>query len=167
MLRKFVATQATTPGELRRALAAGDHPTAVRLAHTLKTVSGSVGLVHVCRVATDLEATLQAHEPAPRIDALLAACEELLAAAIASLAAQLGAEPPPLDAPSAPLSVLVTRLEGLLASGDFEAEAMLEANASALQAGLGKAFTSLRDDVRHFDFASALRRLRALGLARR
>ena len=167
VLRKFVATQATTPGELRRALAAGDHPTAVRLAHTLKTVSGSVGLVHVCRVATDLEATLQAHAPAPRIDALLASCEELLAAAIASLAAQLGAEPPPLDAPSAPLSVLVTRLEGLLASGDFEAEAMLEANASALQAGLGKAFTSLRDDVRHFDFASALRRLRALGLARR
>jgi two-component system sensor histidine kinase/response regulator len=64
MLRRYVEGQRSCPAELRQALDNGDWPTAERLAHTAKGVSGNIGAVQVPGRAEALE--LAIHNKCPR-----------------------------------------------------------------------------------------------------
>jgi two-component system sensor histidine kinase/response regulator len=64
MLRRYVEGQRNCPAELRQALDNGDWPTAERLAHTAKGVSGNIGAVQVPGRAEAL--ALAIHNKCPR-----------------------------------------------------------------------------------------------------
>jgi PAS domain S-box-containing protein len=59
ILRRFVATQSEAPDGIRQALLEGDEETAVRMAHTLKGLAGTVGADDLRRRAEELEAALR------------------------------------------------------------------------------------------------------------
>jgi two-component system sensor histidine kinase/response regulator len=77
MLRWFADGQADFVRDLRAAIAAGDHDTARRLAHTLKGAAGDIGATRVGEAAQRLEAALQAPS-AKAPPALVDAVEALL-----------------------------------------------------------------------------------------
>jgi two-component system sensor histidine kinase/response regulator len=64
MLRRYIEGQRNCAAELRQALDNGDWPTAERLAHTAKGVSGNIGAVQVPGRAEALE--LAIHNKCPR-----------------------------------------------------------------------------------------------------
>ena len=58
LLNKFADNQADAIGEIKDAIAKGDGERAVRLVHTLKGVSGSIGAEKLSKVAAELETAL-------------------------------------------------------------------------------------------------------------
>ncbi len=101
LLAKFAENQADALEKLRAALADGDQELSVRIAHTLKGVSGSIGADALHKAATELESALkQATESLP---------EDLLARTETALTAIL-----------LPIQALVTDREGgSMASGEL------------------------------------------------
>jgi len=59
LLQKFADNQANVISEIEEALASGQHELAVRLAHTLKGVSGSVGAIELFNSAAKLETAIK------------------------------------------------------------------------------------------------------------
>jgi len=59
LLQKFQQSFATADAVLRQQLAAGDLDSARRLAHTLKSVTGNIGAVRLCALASALDAKLK------------------------------------------------------------------------------------------------------------
>ena len=81
LLAKFAENQADALEELRAALADGDQELSVRIAHTLKGVSGSIGADALHEAAAELESALkQATESLP--EDLLAQTESALTAVL-------------------------------------------------------------------------------------
>jgi len=82
MLRKFVASQEDALLRIHTALAQADAATAQRIAHTLKSVSGSLGATTLPKVAEELEMALrqgvQGEDLKDAIDATLKALDNLM-----------------------------------------------------------------------------------------
>ncbi|MDB5892180.1 MAG: hypothetical protein JWP47_3011 [Polaromonas sp.] len=97
MLRRFVAGQTHTPVQISAALSASDLATAVRLAHTLKGVAGTLGAHEVQQAAAALEEALgDGKASAGDIALLLQTLQELLSELLATLAKCLANEPLPV-----------------------------------------------------------------------
>ena len=94
LLGKFVDNQAGAIDEIINALTGGDSDAAVRAAHTLKGVSGSIGAAELQRLGADLEKTLQ-ESPQSNVDALLAAAREELQRVTDAIMAALGSRERP------------------------------------------------------------------------
>jgi two-component system sensor histidine kinase/response regulator len=92
MLRRYVAGQKDVCAQIHQALAIGDMPTAERLAHTTKGVSGNVGATVVQDLAGALEQSLKDYEPPLDVQRRLSELESLLAVLIAALEARLPPE---------------------------------------------------------------------------
>jgi two-component system sensor histidine kinase/response regulator len=92
MLRRYVAGQKDVCAQIHQALAIGDMPTAERLAHTTKGVSGNVGATVVQDLAGALEQSLKDYEPPLDVQRRLLELESLLAVLIAALEARLPPE---------------------------------------------------------------------------
>ncbi len=71
LLRKFRESGRATAQEIRQALLADDQELAVRLAHTTKGVSASLGLLLLSRVAAILEKTLKEQASLPDLERAL------------------------------------------------------------------------------------------------
>ncbi|HWP12894.1 MAG TPA: response regulator, partial [Ramlibacter sp.] len=93
MLRRYVAGQKDVCAQIHHALAMGDMPTAERLAHTTKGVSGNVGATLIQDLAAALEQSLKEYQPPLDVQQRLLELERPLATLIAALDAQLPAEP--------------------------------------------------------------------------
>jgi polar amino acid transport system substrate-binding protein len=78
LLAKFADNQADAIDRLREEHAAGNREEAVRIAHTLKGVSGSIGATELQAVAMQLESTLKEGEEGP-LETLCAQAESELA----------------------------------------------------------------------------------------
>jgi two-component system sensor histidine kinase/response regulator len=78
MLDRYVKGQHGVPCELRAALAREDRATALRLAHTLKGLSDSVGAMAVVSPAAALEQALQHESDASKVEDLIAQVEDPL-----------------------------------------------------------------------------------------
>ncbi|MES2128772.1 MAG: response regulator, partial [Pseudomonadota bacterium] len=156
MLRGFVDNQAASAAQVRAALAAGDHATAVRLAHTLKGLAGNIGADALQQAADALERALGHGEPA---DALLAKLEQALASQLAALRAALPAAAPALPAASvdaAQCEAVCRQLARLLADDDAKAEKVLLEHQAMLAAALPQHFRALQQAIGQFDFEAAL-----------
>jgi PAS domain S-box-containing protein len=70
LLHKFVENQVGAIGEIRNARASRDNDTAIRVAHTLKGVGGSIGAGELQRLGAEVEHILK-ESPAADIDELL------------------------------------------------------------------------------------------------
>ena len=96
MLRRYVDGQRSCPAELRHALDRGDWPTAERLAHTARGVSGNIGAIVVPGHAHALEAAIREKRPRAEVDQHLDVFEDCLGDLISSLERSLdGAGPCP------------------------------------------------------------------------
>ncbi|MES2939895.1 MAG: response regulator [Pseudomonadota bacterium] len=91
MLRRYASGQRDAGSQIRAALQAGDRPTAERLAHTLKGVSGSVGASDIQALAGTLEDALRQGQPLEEVQLRLVEMEVPLGGLIAALEAQLPA----------------------------------------------------------------------------
>jgi PAS domain S-box-containing protein len=78
LLDKFVDNQADAVNQIRKEHEAGNHEEAIRAAHTLKGVSGSIGATGLQEVAQELETTLKEGEHGS-LQALCAQAEKELA----------------------------------------------------------------------------------------
>ncbi|TVT60332.1 MAG: response regulator [Azoarcus sp. PHD] len=156
LLRLFLQGQQDFVARFRAALADKDPATASRLAHSLKSVSASIGATVLAADATTLEMACRHAAQRDRIEGCVGAVERTLSEVIDSLCRL---EPVP-DAPAAPLDrdalqAHLDRLRQLLATSNTDAVEELD----ALQAGLGSGIgplARLDECVRAFDFESAL-----------
>ncbi|RQO62409.1 hypothetical protein DBR47_03995 [Paucibacter sp. KBW04] len=172
ILRRYCAGQAQTASALRAALAEGDRNTAVRLAHTLKGVSGNIGAHGLQALAGRLEHGLEAQGDGPEVQALLAelgpslrALIEAIETALASSAATPLAPAPVHGASTADLQDVLAQLRTKLHEGDSDCEDFWLAHASTLSgldAGLAQ---EVQTAIHHFDFEQALRCLDATASA--
>jgi CheY-like chemotaxis protein len=92
MLRRYIDGQRDVCTKVHEALAIGDIPTAERLAHTAKGVSGTIGATQVEALAAGLELSLKEYRPPVEVQQRLHDLEEPLADLVAALEVQL-----PLD----------------------------------------------------------------------
>ncbi|MCK6411060.1 MAG: response regulator [Azonexus sp.] len=165
LLRKFIANQADTDCRLRAACAAGDRETAVRLAHTLRSVAGNIGATDVMRLAGELESEILVGTGlAAGGPQALAPCAQALRDLLAALQTALDT----IDPPPAPRSSLgdamlngdeLRDLLRCLEQGDANASEFLEREASGLARLLGVAYREFATAVGNFDFELAHRLL--------
>jgi two-component system sensor histidine kinase/response regulator len=85
MLRRYVEGQRTCPSELRNALESDDWPSAERLAHTAKGVSGTIGAVRVPERAEALELAIRNKRPRVEVEQHLHGFEACLAELISGI----------------------------------------------------------------------------------
>ncbi len=171
LLLRFRDTQADFAAHFARARQDADTEAAMRCAHSLKGIAGSLGAKAVQEAAKELEAACRHHQPARLIDERLARTLAALELVIAGLR-QLGANPSLATAPrsgaeasgaeSAPIdqarvTALLTRLRILLADSDSEAgdvldELLDQVQGTPLQTVLARVEAAVAD----FDFDAAL-----------
>jgi two-component system sensor histidine kinase/response regulator len=82
LLRRYSEGQRDAASRVREALAGGDAIVAERLAHTLKGVSGNIGIVEAQAVAGELEAAIGGKQPDATISELLERLSSIVATAI-------------------------------------------------------------------------------------
>ncbi|MCQ4347330.1 response regulator [Pseudomonas stutzeri] len=164
LLGNLLRREHDMPHRLRLELARGDHGAALRLAHTLKGLTATVGAGATSQAAAALEQELRRKAPAETLEAALVRLEEAFATLLEPLAQWLGTPAPVPTPPPAPgqLRRICTTLVELLQEDDAEAVTWFNANAAALHAALSEEYPELERALRSFEFASALRILQPL-----
>ena len=166
MLEKYVAGQSGVVMAIREAIAAGDHETATRLAHTTKGVSGNIGASVVQKLAEALEDALKQAPPPAGLNAMVDALEAGLLPLVQAISAQL---PRPAVAPAAgPVAIdeaqltrVTQRLRSLLQDMDSEAGDWITAHAALLAAAYPGHIKAIKDALERFDFDVAIAQLEA------
>lgn len=114
VLHKFSENQKNAVSGIKEALEAGDSETAVRLAHTLKGLCGSIGAQALQAMAQELEYRIRDGAKKSELEPLLREAEDMLAAVVAE-AKLLQNEPEPVPTAQQPSPVSsVTRILAVL-----------------------------------------------------
>jgi signal transduction histidine kinase/CheY-like chemotaxis protein len=114
LLDRFRREQPGTPGEIRRALEAGDRERAERLAHTLKGLCGNLGQASGQALAAELEAAIKGGSDAAALEGRMDRLQELLDLAARRLDAALPSnEAHSATAPARPLEDWLDELREL------------------------------------------------------
>ncbi|WP_239161164.1 response regulator [Chromobacterium violaceum] len=159
LLRRFVADQADAFAQVKLALARDDRDAAVRGAHTLRGLAGTVGADHLQQLSGRLEAALQAGLQLSGLDAEMAEAQAELGRLIGALGAALPESAPPATDGEADPAVL-DRLEALLAEDDADAVEVYGAESGRVRPALGEAAAAFEQALRQYRFDDALARLR-------
>ena len=162
MLRKYIAGQKLITAKIFTALENNNREDAIRLAHTLKGVSGNIGAVKVQHLADQLETSIKEQRPRDEIDGHLDFLIEPLEKLIAQLEEKLPAEAIilPVAVQQEKLQDAFTKLDALLANDDSEATDVWEINSGLFHAAYPGHFRKIDDCIRSFDFDTALVELR-------
>jgi two-component system sensor histidine kinase/response regulator len=161
LLKRYAAEQRKFPVQLEAALAAGDWPTAIRLAHSLKGVSGQVGAQTIRALAELLENALQQREASQVLVTLRGQIAEMLAELIPAIEACLPAERVvSVDVDSVKFKEVCESMIGLLEKADFAAGNLWAAHLPLLRASLGTSADKVQTAMDDFDFEAALNELR-------
>lgn len=158
LLRQFVDLHGDAIAELRQHIEDGDSEGAVRLAHTLKSVTALLGAESISQIAAELERVLA--QPSADVVSLLDEAERRLSelvSAITSLPEPLeqavGLPPAGVDAD------LLDQLMGLLVTGDVHALGLFRERAQSLRQLLGARYENIARLVASFDFDRARKEL--------
>jgi two-component system sensor histidine kinase/response regulator len=169
LLRRYVDNQRDFKAFLDAALNSGDWETAIRLAHTLKGVSGQIGAQTLRGIAELMEKALIRREPKEVILTLEAQIAEVLDRLILTINIRLpesGAQLTDTAIDPSKFDTACAELSSQLETGNFMAGQLIEAQEALFRAGLGQAFDAIQTAVRDFDYERALSGLRA-AVARR
>jgi signal transduction histidine kinase/CheY-like chemotaxis protein/HAMP domain-containing protein len=173
LLRQFVEQQGQAPTRITEALAAGDHATAERLAHTVKGVAGNLGAGGVQAAAGALEQAIAGREDGGRIEALRQRLADELEALLGRLRPALGAGPTAAGpAPAPPIDPetrerLVAEMRKQLSEFDPAAADFLDAHREAFRSLLaGDAFAEFERHVQGYAFSEAQLLLERAGTGR-
>lgn len=161
LLRHFASEHCQDMALLTSHLQAGDQTSATRLAHTLRGVASTLGLVSLAEQSLQLEQTLSG-DGSELTDQMSAITEVL-----ATLLEQLGEEDPAPATMPAPLTShwqqqLLRQIEGLLLQSDTAAIPLFEQYAGPLLISLGPKGDTLARQLKMFDFDGALITIRSL-----
>jgi PAS domain S-box-containing protein len=171
LLRDFAQAYADMVGEVRAALDAGESDRAMRLAHTVAGIAGTIGAGAAGMAARALEGVLRHGGTAAEIEHHFAAFAQALTPVLAVLKDFVGEPlaPPPCAPAAAPpldrqaLAADLGRLDGLLTQGDTQAADLLPGLAPLCRSGSTvAAFDRLRQQIDDFDFDDARISLAAL-----
>jgi two-component system sensor histidine kinase/response regulator len=161
LLRDFASQQADAVEQIRAALARTDAETAVRMAHTLKGVAGSLGAGPVQDAAAVVESLLRDRAPAdatdPALDQLAAALDPFLTRLRAALATTTTKAPSttPAVAP-AHTRAIAEQLKKLFAGFDTSAVTFVEENEASLRPAFDDAtWEQFLRQTQQFAFADA------------
>jgi CheY-like chemotaxis protein len=161
LLGKFCSGQGRFVSSFRAAQGTGEASAPERLAHTLKSVAGSIGARDVQAAAAELEGACRKGDAASHIDALL----DKLAAELAPVLEGLGAFLAPAEAPAASKTAPANQeqeraflqgLQELLVAGDTGALDWIAAQAGILQTVCPQTHQSIAAAIEDFDFEAAL-----------
>ena len=161
MLRWFRDGQSDYVRSMRAAIAAGDHITAQRLAHTLKGAAGDIGATRLCEAAKRLESTLQTGStsvpPAllEEVDALLM---QQLVEIVPAIAPVAGVPPTAgKHTGEAALGALLQEMAKLLSDDDAQALELLAPLAALVEGGaMAAEFHRLSGLIERFSLNEAL-----------
>jgi two-component system sensor histidine kinase/response regulator len=155
LLHQFVDEEADAPARIAAALQQGDRALAVRIAHSLNGIVGSIGLARLQGLCSRLQHALQTGEDS---QILLETLTQQLAGLVLPLGAALQqSDPLPESAPGEAFSTVLQPLARLLVAGDCDALAyFLEKNSEIRSAVKNEHFNRLERAVRQFDFVLAL-----------
>ncbi len=167
LLRRFSQTHGADGERLDALLARHDTEAALRLAHTLRGVAGTLGARGVCAAAERLEEALRADPAAAaRADLRARVAAELATLTRAIDAIPSGTETPPeMDTPlpdAASRDALLVRLETLLARDDAAINAVFAAAAPVLRRACGADIDVLARRIEAYDYPAALELVRRL-----
>jgi signal transduction histidine kinase/DNA-binding response OmpR family regulator/HPt (histidine-containing phosphotransfer) domain-containing protein len=159
LLLKFAHHHAHTGDEIRAALQAGDLELAVRLAHTLKGVSGNIGANPLHQAARELEGALKERQPEWTVS--LENCERLLRQVVEAIATlEPAPETPPAEAAVldwTALAPLIERLRALLQEDDMDAVAVVAELGTRVQGTpLAQPVQDIKDALGQYEYAEAL-----------
>ena len=161
LLRRFGETQADAITRIRQALQAGERETAMRSAHTLKGLAGTIGAPTLALAAAELEAQLrdrheeEAAQLLPGLARELAALLERIARALAECAP--AAQEPATTIDPAALGAGLERLAALLRDDDGEAgRCLAELMPTLLGLGLQEPAARLQQLVGRYEYEQAL-----------
>ncbi|MDP2430691.1 MAG: PAS domain S-box protein [Pseudomonadota bacterium] len=165
MLDKFAGAHSEDVSQIRQKLEAGQMEDAHRLAHTLKGVAATLGLVALQEQALSLELALKPGAASAVVSTdLLSGVEQELRQAVAhivSLPARIpGVASTPANVEGDPAQV-VMELDALLAEDNARAGPLLRDSAPLLRAALGERYAALARQIENFDYDAALVTLRS------
>ncbi|KAB2968565.1 PAS domain S-box protein [Zoogloea sp.] len=168
LLHKYADSHGRDVERIRMSLAEGRPDDAQRQAHSLKGVSGMIGIPGVQELATRLEAALREGARQEDVEAFLERLEEAQAAAVTAIDS-LPREPVAATAPTgaaaadadpALLADSLKRLEALLAEDNVAVVRAVRESADLLKSALGPDWSRFEREVGAYDFPSALATLR-------
>ncbi len=163
LLRKFIAGQKFVIAKILKELESNNWDAAMRLAHTLKGVSGNIGATMLQDLAEKLEMAIKERKPRRDVDARLDLLIEPLEKLIAQLEHSLPKEPASalVAVHQKTLNAAYIRLEALLVDDDAEAADAWEGNTNLFNAAFPVNFYKIDSYIRSFNFDAALIALRA------
>jgi len=162
LLHKFVSGEKSAHSDICTALKNKDMELAGRLAHTLKSSSGSIGATELQQLAEKLESAIKEPRPPEEIQLSLDALSTPLATLITQLEQQLPEQtvktPDTIDVKK--LEEICDTLDALLADNDSESVDVMNKNAIFLNAAFPNHYRKLSDEMEKFDFEGTLLTLR-------
>ena len=158
LLRKFAAGQKNSVALIRDALAAPDLYQAQLLAHTTKSVAGSIGAAEVQELAGALERAIIERQPRGHLEDCLRVLAGPLDALVAVLQSKLPAQAPrlPIAVDPGRVAAVCAQLDSLLAYDDSSVVDILDENGDLLASAFPEHFHRIDDAVRNYDFETAL-----------
>ena len=156
LLQRFAAGHAGDCGLIREALERRDMDTALRLAHTLKGMAGTLGAANLTTAAYNLERALREEQEPVALVASLAHVHSALALVLKRIDRILPANTP-APADPGPVPVSLPALLALLKEDDVGAAAAWRKLRPTLSADLDPAvLLRIEELIEGFDFAAAL-----------
>jgi CheY-like chemotaxis protein len=168
LLGRFLAGQRAFGADFRAAQQASDPSAPERLAHTLKSVAGSIGARGVQAAAADLERVCRALAPLPAVEQALSRVEAELAPVIEGLATCLTGEHSPAPTLRCPakaaegeaIALFCAQLQALLAEGDSACMEWVGRQPGLLAQAYPEHHTAIAQAIEGFDFEQALQLIR-------
>jgi PAS domain S-box-containing protein len=178
LINRFVETQADAMTRIQTALDAGDMPTAMREAHSIKGLAGNIGATHLQTRASALELALK-HQETEQIAPAFEAMAQALGIVIEQIGSALGiihtANRPGTNAPPTgnseerdaadqrsrlQLEQTLQQLAELLSNDDTRSGKLAESIAETLRSlGQGSAASQLNKLISKYEFEEALVKL--------
>ena len=164
LLTKFCANHGSAVGEIETALESGDRKTAVRLAHTLKGVSGTIGAQKLHVAAKNLESAIM--EEKEELNDLLERVSDnlkIIVSGIASFDESQSEERPESAGETVDISMvipLLDKLKNLLEEADVDAVRKLDQLKKALKgSAVMDELNAMEHSLGNYDFEKALEEL--------
>ena len=165
LLEQFVRYHRDDAGRARHSLAQNQLEETQRIAHSLKGVAASLGLLTIGERAADLERAMREERPAAECLALIEALERELETSVDDLDRVL---PEPETAPSldagmigADVGAVLRELTALLNEDDLNAVSYYQQRAGLIIPALGERSAALAAHIEQYQFQEALKILEA------
>ncbi len=161
VLEQFVENQGQVESALNQSVEKEDWETAVRLAHTLKGIAGTIGASELQKLAAELEKSLKA-ETLTVLDEQISAVGTMVAETVAAISTGLRDVPDmvPPNHESESLKQLADSLRELLLEDDSKAADVIEQMINAAEGlPLAQQLAAIQADIRDIEYQGALEKL--------